>query len=331
MHWLERQWYRRGPWLAMLLPVSALFWLLSTLRRLGYRFGWLSSQRLPVPVIVVGNITVGGTGKTPLVLWLAMFLQQRGFRPGIVSRGYGGSAAVPQAVDPDGDPALTGDEPLLLARKSSCPVWTGRDRAAAGRALLAAHTDCNVIISDDGLQHYRLQRDLEIAVVDGLRLFGNGCLLPAGPLREGLQRLRKVDAVVVNGGEGGVIPGAYGMRLKGEEFYNLRQPERKARVSDFRSKKLHAVAGIGHPRRFFGRLRDLGLDFEAHPFPDHYTYQPGELDWQDADAVLMTEKDAVKCSAFASDRYWALAVEAEVDRGLGAKILNKLEGVTHGR
>lgn len=326
MHWLERQWNRRGPWLALLLPLSAVFWLLSSLRRWSYRRGWLSSERLPVAVIVVGNITVGGSGKTPLVLWLAQFLRQQGFRPGIVSRGYGGSAVLPQQAAPDGDVAQVGDEPLLLARRSQCPVWVGRDRVAAGRALLAAHPECDVIISDDGLQHYRLQRDMEIAVVDGQRRFGNGYLLPAGPLREGVARLRNVDAVVVNGGEEVTrsVP-QFRMRLRGATLSNLCSGA-TASADGFKGKKIHAVAGIGHPQRFFDHLGDLGLEFEAHPFPDHYAYRTGDLDWPDAEAVLMTEKDAVKCAAFATDRYWMLAIEAELDPGLGILLLDKFKG-----
>ncbi|MHB1292307.1 MAG: tetraacyldisaccharide 4'-kinase, partial [Sulfuricella sp.] len=200
MLWLQRQWSRLTPWHVVLLPLSILFGLVAALRRVLYRAGLLRAIRLPVPVIVVGNISVGGTGKTPLVLWLADFLRQQGYHPGIVSRGYGGGTQGVVAVDIRSDPAVVGDEPLLLARKSACPVWVGRDRVAAGNALLRAHTECDVLVSDDGLQHYRLGRDLEIVVVDGERKFGNGLLLPAGPLREGVSHLRSVDAVVVNGG-----------------------------------------------------------------------------------------------------------------------------------
>ncbi len=277
-------------------------------------------------VIVVGNITVGGSGKTPLVLWLAQFLRQQGFRPGIVSRGYGGSAVLPQQAEPDGDAAQVGDEPLLLARRSHCPVWVGRDRVAAGRALLAAHPECDVIISDDGLQHYRLRRDMEIAVVDGQRRFGNGYLLPAGPLREGVGRLCSVDAVVVNGNEEvtSSVP-QFHMRLRGVALSNLRSGV-TAGVEGFKGKSIHALAGIGHPPRFFDHLHGLGLEFEAHSFPDHYAYRPGDLDWPGADAVLMTEKDAVKCAAIATDRHWVLAVDAELDPGLGVLILDKFKG-----
>jgi tetraacyldisaccharide 4'-kinase len=323
--WLEREWYQPSPWQFLLFPLSILFGLLAGVRRLAYRLGWLSSVRLPVPVVVIGNISVGGTGKTPLVLWLVKRLAEQGFRPGIVSRGYGGKGDQVVAVHPDSDPALMGDEPVLLARKSGCPVWVGRDRPAAAEALLRAHPQCDVLVSDDGLQHYRLARDVEIVVVDGERGFGNGRLLPAGPLREGIGRLATADAVVVNGGAGAVPIGTrFGMRLRGDLFYNLPEPQRLAAAADFRGKRLHAVAGIGNPRRFFDSLRSEGLAFEEHAFPDHHDFRPEDLAFDGADAVLMTEKDAVKCAGFATEHHWALAVEAEVDPGLDEKILEKI-------
>ena len=313
MGWLQRQWQCPTPWHVVLLPLGILFWLAVALRRMLYRIGLLSTIRLPVPVIVVGNINVGGTGKTPLVLWLASFLRQHGFHPGIISRGYGGRADSLSEVGADSDPSVVGDEPLLLARKSGCPIWVGRDRVAAGKALLQAHPECDVLLSDDGLQHYRLGRDIEIAVVDGERQFGNGLLLPAGPLREGISRLNTVDAVVVNGGSlrpDRPLRNEFEMRLEGQVFYNLRNPEWRVEAGALRGKRLHAVAGIGNPQRFFGHLRGLGLEFVAHAFPDHYAYLPQDMAYGDADALLMTEKDAVKCAGFADQRFWVLAVEA---------------------
>jgi len=330
MLWLQRQWFRLTPWHVVLLPLSILFGLIAALRRVLYRARLLRAIRLPVPVIVVGNISVGGTGKTPLVLWLADFLRQQGYHPGIVSRGYGGGTEGAVVVDVRSDPAVVGDEPLLLARKSGCPVWVGRDRVAAGKALLRAHTECDVLVSDDGLQHYRLDRDMEIVVVDGERKFGNGLLLPAGPLREGVSRLRSVDAVVVNGGSPKAsmqLRNEFEMSLAGGVFYNLRQPELRAVAADFRGKKLHAVAGIGNPQRFFAHLRGLGLAFEAHAFPDHCVFRPQDLDYDDADALLMTEKDAVKCVGFADERYWALAVEAILPPAFGQTMLQKLRDI----
>jgi tetraacyldisaccharide 4'-kinase len=330
MLWLQRQWLGLTLWHIVLLPASVLFWLVAALRRMLYRVGLLSAIRLPVPVIVVGNIGVGGTGKTPLVIWLADFLQQQGYHPGIVSRGYGGGAEGVMAVDVSCDPAVVGDEPLLLARKSACPVWVGRDRVGAGSALLRAHPECDVLVSDDGLQHYRLDRDLEIVVVDGERMFGNGLLLPAGPLREGVSRLGSVDAVVVNGGSLKAamrLSNEFEMSLEGEEFCNLRHPEQRARAVDFGGKKLHAVAGIGNPQRFFAHLRRLGLVLEEHAFPDHCVYRPQDLDFDDADALLMTEKDAVKCIGFADEHYWALAVEAVLPPAFGQTVLQKLRDI----
>ena len=321
MSWLERLWYRRSPWHVLLLPLSGVFGLLAAVRRGLFRSGILPAHRLAVPVVVVGNISVGGTGKTPLVLWLAQFLREQGFRPGIVSRGYGGAGDAPSAVTPESDPAQSGDEPLLLARRSACPVWVGKDRVAAAQALLQADPQCNLILCDDGLQHYRLQRDVEIAVVDGVRGFGNGWLLPAGPLREGIGRLRTVDAVVVNGG--GTI-GGYVMTLEGASFRTLAEPPLTAGAADFRGMRVHAVAGIGNPQRFFAHLRGLDLDIVEHPFPDHHRYRAEELDFPGADAVMMTEKDAVKCAAFAAANWWTLAVEARLDATLGEKILEKL-------
>lgn len=302
------------------------------MRRALHRHGVLRSAELPVPVIVVGNISVGGTGKTPLVLWLAQFLREQGLRPGIISRGYGGTAIIPQEVMPDSEPRLCGDEPVLLARKSACPVWIGRDRVAVAQALLVAHPDVNVIISDDGLQHYRLRRDVEIAVIDGVRGLGNGFLLPAGPLREKASRLEQVDAVVVNGATATPLPATtaprYHMHLNGEVFYNLLHSETRASATDLRGKTLHAVAGIGNPNRFFDHLRSLELKIVEHPFPDHHRYQPEDLAF--SGAMVMTEKDAVKCAFSGMKEAWVLAVEAEVDPGLGQIILDKLKN-NHGQ
>lgn len=332
MSWIDKQWSRIGPWQLLLYPLSILFRGASGLRRRLYRAGILRSERLPVPVIVVGNITVGGSGKTPLTLWLAGVLRDRGWNPGIVSRGYGGQARGPLRVTSETAPARAGDEPVLLARRSGCPVWVGRDRVAAARALLAAEPACDVILADDGLQHYRLARDLEIAVVDAGRRFGNALHLPAGPLREPPSRLEEVDAVVWHGGPdeaaaGGAAPRRprqFGMRLAGDGFWNLLNPEAQANPGAFHGRRVCAVAGIGHPPRFFEHLRALGLEGESLAFPDHHRYRPEELRLPGCDAILMTEKDAVKCLAFADERMWALAVHAEVDPGLGDAVLAKL-------
>jgi len=322
----ERAWQRVTLLTVLLYPVSLVFRALSALRRAAYAAALLKSRRLPVPVIVVGNITVGGTGKTPLTLWLASYLARHGRRPGIVSRGHGSSLREPREVNAAADAAQVGDEPLLLAQRCGCPVWVGADRVAAAQGLLNAHPACDVLVSDDGLQHYALARDVEIALIDGERGFGNGFLLPAGPLREPVSRLRSVDAIVVNGPRRApALPAsALTMHLQGDEFYNLLNPGHVVGPAYFRSRRVHAVAGIGNPARFFTYLQTLGIDFEAHAFPDHHAYRPEELAFAGADAVLMTEKDAVKCARFASEIQWALRVDALTDPELGQRLLKKL-------
>ena len=327
MSGLERHWYRITPLHLILFPVSLLFRLLVALRRALYRSRILSGHQLAVPVIVIGNISAGGTGKTPLTLALAQQLAGRGWHPLIVSRGYGGGAQQPMHVCQDSDAKQVGDEPLLMARRNLCPVWIGKDRAAAAQAALRAHPQCDVILCDDGLQHYRLRRDMEVAVIDGIRGFGNGFMLPAGPLREPVSRLRTVDAVVVNGG--GTSPGQYAMRLSGETFYNLADPGKTVAASHFHTLNNHAVAGIGHPQRYFRHLQTLGIPFTPHAFPDHHPYSAADLAFADCDAILLTEKDAVKCAAFADARYWVLRVDAQIDPALIDHILRKIE--SHGR
>jgi tetraacyldisaccharide 4'-kinase len=322
----DRHWYRLSWFSVALLPLAALFRLSAGLRKRVYRTGLLRAERLPVPVIVVGNITAGGTGKTPFTLWLCGFLREQGFNPGIVSRGYGGRARL-LAVTANSDPAAAGDEPVLLAQRSRCPVWIGRDRVAAARALLAANPLCDVIVCDDGLQHYRLKRDIEVAVLDGSRGLGNGLPLPAGPLREGPARLRSVDAVVINGpGDPGLrIAPAFQMSLEGSQFHNLLNPGHTAAVPEFQGKRLHVVAGIGNPLRFFEYLQRLGLSFTAHAFADHHAFSAADLEFEDADEIIMTEKDAIKCQRFARENHWALPVDATVDPLLGQLILNRLK------
>jgi tetraacyldisaccharide 4'-kinase len=337
---LPRLWYR--PQLAFallpLLPLSWLFFLIAVVRRALYRFGLLPSFRLPVPVIVVGNLTVGGSGKTPLVLWLVERLCRQGWQPGIISRGYGGTLAGVHPVSPDSPASLVGDEPLLLARRSGVPVFVGRDRVAAGQALLAAHPACRLIISDDGLQHYRLQRVVEIAVFDG-RAVGNGQMLPAGPLRESLQRLSRVTAVVWNSTPVQPLPAlpealpAFAMRLSGQRFYRLGDGRQQCSAADLRGKPLRAMAGIGDPARFFAQLKALGLEFEAHPFADHHDYSAADLAFAPGGILLMTEKDAVKCGGLIRTEAWVLPVDAELEissdgTSLLNTILEKLDGRT---
>jgi tetraacyldisaccharide 4'-kinase len=304
--------WTRVTWLTWLLaPLSWLFGAVAALRR-----RMLRRARLPAAVIVVGNISVGGTGKTPLVLWLAARLRAAGYRPGIVSRGYGGTMDTPGEVNAADDGTRYGDEPVLLARRSGCPVWIGKDRTAAARALLAAHPACNVIVSDDGLQHYRLARDVEIAVIDGARGLGNGWLLPAGPLREAPRRLHEVDAVVVR------QPAAHDTRyatrqfalsLEPAGFGNLRDASRRVDAAHFKNLRVHALAGIGNPQQFFDTLTRMGVPHTPHAFADHHAFTAADLAFDDCDAVVMTEKDAVKCERYATDTHWALQVDARVD------------------
>lgn len=321
--WLQQQWYRRTYWHLLLVPLSWVFLFFSTIRRITYKLHILQSYKVAVPVIVVGNINVGGTGKTPLVIWLAERLAETGLQPGIISRGYGAThLQMPTAVGRQSNPAMVGDEPVLLAGRTGCPVWVGQDRVAVAQALLKAHPKCNIIISDDGLQHYRMQRDVEIAVVDASRGFGNGWVLPAGPLRERVARLSSVDAIVSNGGH--IYPGDFAMSLESAEFKNVLEPKRTASARELVGKKIHAIAGIGNPARFFQQLKAMGLQFEAHAFADHHAFQAMDLQSMQAEAILMTEKDAVKCAAFAKADWWYLPVNAQIDRDLLNRIQNKI-------
>ncbi|MBI2381019.1 MAG: tetraacyldisaccharide 4'-kinase [Gammaproteobacteria bacterium] len=292
-------WYRGSRWLILLWPLAGLFWLLSTLRRALYRLGVFKTWRLPVPVIVVGNITLGGSGKTPVVLWLAEFLRNEGYRPGIVSRGYGGRAPeYPCLVTADSRPEAVGDEPLLLAMRSGVPVVVDPRRGRGAQHLVEA-LGCDLVIADDGLQHHALGRDIELVVIDGERRLGNNWLFPAGPLRESPSRLRRVDAVICNGGE--ARNGEWAMRLEASGWRSL--PDGEAHeLGSLTGRAVHALAGIGNPERFFTLLRGLGAKVLPHAFPDHHAYTATDLEFPGSELVLMTEKDAVKCRRFAGAR-----------------------------
>ncbi len=316
-----KHWYRRGAVAWLLWPAGAAFLFLAAIRRLLYRLRLLKSEHAGIPVIVVGNITVGGTGKTPLVLWIAEFLKGKGWAPAIVSRGYGAAGQAPRAATIASSPAEVGDEPIVLARRSGCPVWVGADRAAVIRALRAQHPEVDVVILDDGLQHYRLRRDIEIAVVDG-RGSGNGFGLPAGPLREPASRLRSVDAVVSHGKSG---LSDVTMQLEGDVLVRMANAAERRPASSFSGQKVHAVAGIGDPNRFFLHLARLGLKPLPHPFPDHHPFAPGELDFGDEAPVVMTEKDAVKLRHAARPNWWVLPVTARLNPAFGGWLLGKLD------
>lgn len=321
--WLARLSWRTAP----LLPVSWTYRAVLAGRELLYRLGALRTERLAVPVVVVGNLIVGGSGKTPLVIALVDALARGGMQPGVISRGFGRAGDAVLDIDIGTAPTLSGDEPLLIRRRTGRPVVVGRDRAAAGRALLARHPEVDVIVADDGLQHLRLGRDVGIAVFDD-RLAGNGHVLPAGPLREPLTRLSQVDAVVMNGLTKPPFAAAT-MRLRQLPLRRLGQPAQTSEPAQFAAMhgpRIAAVAGIGNPQRFFSALAVAGIDAVPHPFPDHHAFVAAELAAIEADAIVMTEKDALKCESFADERLWVAPVDATIDRVVIDMVLEKVLG-----
>lgn len=304
-----------------LSPFSLVFIDVVRFRRFLYRKGLLRIKKLPVPVIIVGNITVGGTGKTPLCIWLAGFLKQQGYRPGIISRGYGGRTRQwPQRVSPDSDPLQVGDEALLLARHTECLVVAGPKRVKAAQMLLQ-NTDCNVILSDDGLQHYALGRDIEVAVIDGKRRLGNSYCLPAGPLREPVQRLKEVDLIICNGAT--EEANEFSMHYQCGALNNMFSGE-QIDLQQLTGTACHAIAGIGNPQNFFDLLQQAGLECETHPFPDHYEFQADDLKFDDNKPLLMTEKDAVKCMKFATKLCWYLSIQCQPEQPFATRLLELL-------
>lgn len=305
-------WYQGSPWLVVLKPLASLFRRQSKKRRLAYLSGAKAVWIAPVPVVIVGNITVGGVGKTPLVAALVQLARDAGFNPGIVSRGYGGKAPhYPFLVAADSMASQVGDEPLMLSRRCACPVVVDANRVEAVKYLLK-NSDCDLVISDDGLQHYALGRDMEIAVLDGVRGLGNGLFLPAGPLREGSERLHEVDWVIVNGGQLKLEQDARLMQLKPSHLVNLSTGQVKE-VDALVAQEVHAMAAIGNPERFFSTLQKLGYKLHKHVFDDHHAFVREELPANDGKAIIMTEKDAVKCIEIADERCWYLSVDAELD------------------
>jgi len=318
---MTQMWYGESGAAAALQPLAWLYGAVTRARRRGYARGWLRSERVPRPVVVVGNLTVGGTGKTPLVIWLAQQLTQRGFKVGIVSRGFGRRArdATPVIVRADSPWREVGDEPLLIQQRTGCITVVAVDRVAAARVLVAQNVD--VVVADDGLQHLRLARDVEIVVIDGARGFGNGRLLPAGPLREAAQGIERADLVVVNGAAAHASlarlppPRAplVSMQLVAREAHRVDDLESPRPLREFARRPVHAVAGIGHPARFFRELRAHGLEVLEHAFPDHHAFTAAELAYAADDLpILMTEKDAVRCRAFASPRMFYVPVTADL-------------------
>lgn len=309
-------WYQGSFWLWLLVPFSWLFIGVAKLRRLWYQ-KVNKTALLNTPVIVVGNITLGGTGKTPVVIALTQALKASGKRPGIVTRGYGSqSHTQPTWVESSSAAEEVGDEALLLERRTGCPTIVSPNRLLGAQKLI--EDGCDIIISDDGLQHYRLPRHFEILVIDGLRRFGNGHCLPAGPLREPLSRLEEVDAIICQGAEPKI--GEIGISYQASEAINIKTGERVP-LSRFSQHKVHAVAGIGNPEKFFNTLQKLGIHFTPHAFSDHHAFQEEELAFTDQAPIIMTEKDAVKCEPFAQAHWWALPIDTQLPDALIERIL----------
>lgn len=333
---LQSLWYSKSRVAWLLLPLSLLYAVVTSVRRLLYRVHVLQSVKVSKPVVVIGNITVGGTGKTPLVIWLVKKLDSRGYKVAVIARGYRGKAeAWPQVVTRDSDPEMVGDEPVLIAQQTSAIVIAGPDRVADATQAIALGAE--VIISDDGLQHYRLRRDVEIAVIDASRKLGNGWLLPAGPLREPTSRLQQVDLVLINDRthNDNVVDDSARDALKYRVVltqlrsltHNQTQP-----IAALRGQTVHVVTGIGNPQAFFGALTDQGLNVMTHIFPDHAQFTAEDIHFNDSLPVLMTAKDAVKCSKLViDDRYWIVDAQAILDEATVHSVIDRVQTVLNNR
>ena len=329
-NWVQKIWYGGSPLRWLLEPFTWIFSAIVACRRFLYSSGLLRTEQVSVPVIVVGNITVGGTGKTPLTIWLAQQLAERGFKPGIISRGYPGMVGPkPAEATSDSDPSVVGDEAALIAARSECPVVVHPDRVAA--AKLAIELGANVIVSDDGLQHYRLGRKFEIAVVDGTRRYGNRQLLPAGPLREPVSRLNTVNQILVQHETDGSSELLHrssdrppmDFRLTASAICRLDNSDIR-NIGDFSGIKVHAIAGIGNPERFFRLLEARGIDVIRHPLPDHAEITPQDLEYDDDLEVVMTEKDAVKCRWLDTSNCWYVPVDVAINDSDSEELLDRI-------
>ncbi|MBU6468007.1 MAG: tetraacyldisaccharide 4'-kinase [Betaproteobacteria bacterium] len=325
--WITRNWYsKRVNWLW--LPFSFLFYCLVLLRIWLYQCGLLKRYSLPVPVVVIGNLTVGGTGKTPCVIALCQWLREQGFHPGVISRGYQGQVKEAYLIQEGDGASLVGDEPLLIFNEAKIPVAVGRDRYRAGTLLLQAHPHINIILSDDGLQHYRLQRDLEIVLIDGERQLGNHCLLPAGPLREPIGRLNSVDAIIFNGGDNHQAIGhqpQYMMELIPDKWINVSNPTLIEESGFFNGQTCHVTCAIGNPQRFIKTINSLNIVVkQTRIFDDHHPYQKVDFQGWENEKILMTEKDGIKCKTFAPSNAWMLKVHARFDYPFYQWFENKL-------
>lgn len=318
---ITNQWYNPKPWGKALWPLAKIFEFIVKIRKLCYSHKIFASSKPDSLVIVVGNLTVGGTGKTPLVISLVKVLQQKGFKVGVLLRGYKGRAHGALHVLPNMDPALVGDEAVLLTRNCNCPVVVAKKRVLGANKLVKDFA-VDVIISDDGLQHYALARDIEIVIMDGERGVGNGACLPQGPLRETVDRLQHVDMVITNGID---------MRFNIDKVYSLLSRKHSVDINHFIGKTVHAIAGIGTPNKFFAMLTNLGINVIPHPFPDHYVFTMQDVNFRDQLPILMTEKDAVKCQGFASNRCWVVSVHAEIEPVVLDKFASIVQGVENAR
>ncbi len=326
--WLDsyfnRIWYQTSDPPLLLKLLSLIYQSLIALRSKGYQRGLFKSSTIAVPVIVVGNLTVGGTGKTPLTLWLVNYLREQGYQPGVIARGYAGDYASQSnvaLVAANSDPLRYGDEAVLIATRTGCPVVVGKCRVASAQHLLL-NSNCDVIISDDGLQHLALKRDIEIIVIDGMRQFGNQYCLPAGPLREPISRIHRVDFLVCNGDR---FANATQMLITGDTITNLLDRDQQQPLSSLQNRPFHVVTGIGNPQRFFQALAQAGLTFNTRIFPDHHYFTGDDLHFDDDLPLLMTEKDAVKCYHLATENSWMLPVEAQLDSSFSQSLLQLLE------
>ena len=331
MHqFVQAQWQKRGAWAWLMSPLGLLVCVFAGVKRRAYHYGWLKQTRVGVPVIVVGNLTVGGAGKSPLVAYIAHLLKREGYRPGIICRGYKGKAERwPQGVNVDSDPTLVGDESLMLARQTNCPVMAGPDRVQSAQALLN-ESNCDVLISDDGFQHLRLARDIDIVVIDSTRGLGNRWCLPAGPLREGVWALAAADLMVYHHQRPSEnTKNQYGMYLRTDEILAL-DGSVANKADTLKQTTLHAVAGIGHPMRFFNTLRELGFTIIEHAFSDHHQYEKNQLEFNDEHAIITTEKDALKLAMLKLDTtIWVLPVRAVLNQSFDSDLLSKLKKIAH--
>ena len=319
----NNQYYKKSSWIYLLIPFSIFFYFLSSLKKYLYKNGFLKTIKLKVPVLIIGNITLGGTGKTPLALDLIEKFLRKGLKPAIISRGYRGSANNITEVFESSDVSAVGDEALLIKTKtkSKIPVFIGKDRANVAKILLKKHPETSIIISDDGLQHHRLARDYEIIVVDSQRQFGNGLIFPAGPLRECISKLKQVDAVVYKGENSN--SNFYQMKYITKHFKNL-LTNKKAIFKDIQDKKIVAITAIGNPESFFSTLEGYGLEFKKVTYNDHYLFNKNDFIKYADYNIVMTEKDAIKCQKFATKNFWVLPLETKVDERLIRNILKKV-------